>query len=744
MILALMFPPLSGSDDGQAYAIPAYPWSEREATGDYFFDNYTDVPQNSVFQLVTSERLTDILSSNGTYYIAFASPGQATGQNLLPLIQARAQAQGVSKVYVYDPYVDGYQIDVTAADPTSPAQAWLGGNNSASLGADGQYGTDGNWTPRPADVWTILKHFLPAAASVTDGVLDGFSGQDAALLKVQISDRTAENIQDGRSLLAGVRLDAEETWADVSAAKSAQIDALINTGAVAAGVRSDWDFFKRIYNGMCNYQSSSQATQGFKDAGGIFRETDFPGGEGFALRLIDIKEAYNLLNSPGEFPIFFASAACHNTTAIIRQVALTAKDNGIPTVYVVDPLLDNHLRFGTGASVDTVVKTQNVSGTYLRNNATENAYKFSYLYGELVKYFDPGFVTENESKRGTTIAYFPNGLVPDSGTEGISVSPFDTGTADGYAVLGDGQTRHAKRLQAPTLIRYNKDVQNPVTAYWLHSDPDPLTGKSTSPLNTYTEYMLEINYVEQPADYTSGTSLTNYKAPGANGGASVQLSRYEIGNEAKAALANVLPAPEDPPAPEEPPAPEDPPEVDTPPAATERVNLVDAPTGIKIEADPGVLPASASIAAVKLTSGASYDLAKKALKNLTGKFLPYDISILDSAQQKIQPDGKVLVSLPIPADYNKARTAVYYIADNGNASLIPSAVVGDYVTFRADHFSLYVLAELTSDGRSPQTGDDTDHTGLIVWTALMAAAAIAGSALIFVGRRKLNKKRNET
>ena len=735
MILALMFSPLYGANDGQVYAAQHYyPWSERAATGDYFFDNYTDVPKNSVFQLVTSERLTDILSSNGTYYIALAGPGQTTGQNLLPLINEKAKAQGVTKVYVYDPYVDGYQIDITATDPSSPAQAWFGSSNqySASLGSDGQYGTNGNWVTRPGDVWTILKYFLPAEASAPGGVLDGFTGQDAALLKVQISDRATVDIQGGRTLLDSVRLNASEDWTSVKAAKDSEITTLINTGTVASSIRSDWDYFKRIYNGMCisqNQGGTSQVTNGFVAAGGIFRETDFPGGDGFVLHLIDVKEAYNLLNSPGEFPIFFASAACHNTTAIIRQVALTAKANGVPVVYVVDPLLDNHLRFGTGTDVDVVQKSQNVGGTYLRNSATaagSGAFKFSYLYGELVKYFDPGFVTENESKRATTIAYFPNGVVPSSGTDGISVSPFDVNTADGYAALPDGQVRHAKRLQAPTLIRYNKDAEKPVTAYWLHSDPQPLTGKSTSPLNTYTEYMLEINYVEQPADYPDGASLAGaaYQVADGNGGYA-RMSRYEVGSEAKAALNNVLVAPANIP------------DEETPSDTAKSVNLVDTPTGVKIDADPGVLPASASMIVAKLESGSSYDVVKEALKNIVGKFVLYDITLVDSAQQAIQPAGKVIVSFPIPADYDKARTVVYYIADNGTASLVPSTIVGDYATFYADHFSRYVLAELTPGARSPQTGDDANF---MLGTILMVAAATAAAGMFFAGRRKLNKE----
>jgi hypothetical protein len=526
---------------------PAYPWSERAATGDYYYDTFENLPKGSVFQLVTSERLTDILSSNGTFYVALGGPGQGTSQKLFPLIQQQAVAEGVSKVYVLDPYVDGYQIDITDASSSSPAQAWLGGSGSASLGSGGVYGASGSWTTRPGDVWTILKHFFPNAASAVNGVLDGFTGVDSALLKVSITDRTTTDIQDGRSLIDSVLVKASElaTWnSGVTAQKAAAIGTLINTGTKASSVRSDWEYFKRIYNGYVGTQAVGNASAQFKADGSALRDADFPNGEGFAFHSIDIKEAYNLLNSPGEFPIFFASAACPNTSAVVRATALAAKENKVPVVYIVDPVIDNHLRYGTGTEIDVVKGSQNVGGTYLRNNATGSAYKFSYLYGELAKYFDPGFVTENESKRGNSVAYFPNGEVPASGTTGLSVNPFDASTADGLAVLATGQVRHAKRLQAPTIIRYNKDADNPVVGYWLHEDPDPLTTKSTSPLKTYTEYMLQVNYVEQPSDYLNGGNAANaYKVANPNGGASLSLTQYAVGDEARAALKGVLVTP---------------------------------------------------------------------------------------------------------------------------------------------------------------------------------------------------------
>ncbi len=57
------------------YAQP-YPWSKVAGgtTGDYIADSYDNVGSGHVFESVTQERLLDILSSTGNYYIVFGIP----------------------------------------------------------------------------------------------------------------------------------------------------------------------------------------------------------------------------------------------------------------------------------------------------------------------------------------------------------------------------------------------------------------------------------------------------------------------------------------------------------------------------------------------------------------------------------------------------------------------------------------------------------------------------------------------
>ncbi len=73
----------------------------------------------------------------------------------------------------------------------------------------------------------------------------------------------------------------------------------------------------------------------------------------------------------------------------------------------------------------------------------------------------------------------------------------------------------------------------------------------------------------------------------------------------------------------------------------------------------------------------------------------YDISLMADGEN-VQPEGFVTVKLPLPEEYNPDTTVVYYVADNGEKTLIESKVENGYVIFETDHFSEYVLVDESS------------------------------------------------
>jgi hypothetical protein len=508
--------------DGAVYAADAaaarsaYPWSPRAATGDYFYDSYDGVARGSVFENVTTDRLLDILSSNGNYYIVFAGPEHDSSQAILAAIDARAGAKGIDKIYHFDPYVDGYQLDITQKKAGVPDV--LGGK-SVNFGD----------TAKISDVWRLITQLLPSSAVAPGGALYDYDGKDTLLFNVRITDRGS--VETGKVIVSRYKL----TEASANAGgfdpsfETPGIDAVLSGGK--ADARSEWEFFKRVYNGSASYLEKRfyEYADRIGAAVELFSESDFPKGAGFTLDSVDVKELYDLLNSPGEFPVLFAGVGCHNTQAVIGEVAKRAKQLGVAKVYVLDLSLDSNVKFGTGSAIDAVVHNGATSGLWIRSfdldasSSSSYQYGYTYLYGYLAGYFGDGWVTEDSSRKENSVPYFIDGVLGGEQT----VSPYYKGGDN--PDLRPADTPNAKWLQAPTLLRYNKDAEDgPVVAHWLHANTNLINGKP----GTYTEYMLELAWTRQTAAAKADASRN---VTGRDG-----LTKTEFAAEAIAALDGVL------------------------------------------------------------------------------------------------------------------------------------------------------------------------------------------------------------
>ena len=156
------------------------------------------------------------------------------------------------------------------------------------------------------------------------------------------------------------------------------------------------------------------------------------------------------------------------------------------------------------------------------------------------------------------------------------------------------------------------------------------------------------------------------------------------------------------------------------------VNINISTDGIKIDSTTNVVPKNTTLSVEKITSGNSYNTVSKVLGTSVNKFVVYDISLL-SNNTKIQPNGKVKVSIPIPSDYNRNKLEVYRIKDNGEKIKYDVTVEGDYATFETDHFSTYVLAETHQNSKekdeTPKTGT-TNIIGYVLATTILSGAGI--------------------
>ncbi|MDR2355125.1 MAG: hypothetical protein LBE16_02910, partial [Clostridiales Family XIII bacterium] len=115
-------------------------------------------------------------------------------------------------------------------------------------------------------------------------------------------------------------------------------------------------------------------------------------------------------------------------------------------------------------------------------------------------------------------------------------------------------------------------------------------------------------------------------------------------------------------------------------ASAPSASLADRTTGIKQTAQAGIVPTDAELKVTAITSGADFTKTEAAIKETrqaeeTPKFKLYDISLIQS-KVEIQPNGTITLSVPIPADYDKAKVLFYRINDDGTATLIKGKVSG--------------------------------------------------------------------
>lgn len=166
------------------------------------------------------------------------------------------------------------------------------------------------------------------------------------------------------------------------------------------------------------------------------------------------------------------------------------------------------------------------------------------------------------------------------------------------------------------------------------------------------------------------------------------------------------------------------------------VTIADEATGIKINADNSVVPEGTTMIANAITEGEQLDKVKEAIKDVSNRFSAFDLS-LEKDNVKIQPTGKVTVSIPIPSGYDQSRLAIYYIADDGTKTELPSTIQENNISFETDHFSTYVVAEKLA---APTNASGAEKNNATLWIVLSVVGGIlllgAGGAVWFFKFRK--------
>ncbi|KAB7789866.1 hypothetical protein [Bifidobacterium leontopitheci] len=302
--------------------------SAQEDTPFDYYSGIANLPETHVFENITLERLEDILrNGTGKYAILIGGTWDANVTRALPVIDKAAKAQGIKKVYNFDPHLDNAGADtlVDVNDKTN----------------------------------TVKEFAARFQKTVDDFGLGAIQSKDAS----KVVDLPTLFTYDKDA--AGGKVLAVSAGADATA-DEANVTKTLSTAKNAA-VRTNGDFYVKYYT---DAKQDGQAAV-FKD------------GEQDDISLVSVTygELEKLLQSPGGHYVFFGATWCGNTYATIRYVNQEARKYGVKHVYTFDTILDNtsgkhspfHIRdsYNNGEHPLADLYTHLVN-TYLPNLVTED------------------------------------------------------------------------------------------------------------------------------------------------------------------------------------------------------------------------------------------------------------------------------------------------------------------------------------------------------------------------------------
>ena len=95
-------------------------------------------------------------------------------------------------------------------------------------------------------------------------------------------------------------------------------------------------------------------------------------------------------------------------------------------------------------------------------------------------------------------------------------------------------------------------------------------------------------------------------------------------------------------------------------------------------------------------------------------FVAYDINIKDKEGNKVQPDGKVQVTLPCPEDMSAELCKVYYVSEEGIFYDMDAKYEEGNLTFETEHFSTYMITSGEIEGAvAVKTYGDANGDGIV-------------------------------
>lgn len=142
---------------------------------------------------------------------------------------------------------------------------------------------------------------------------------------------------------------------------------------------------------------------------------------------------------------------------------------------------------------------------------------------------------------------------------------------------------------------------------------------------------------------------------------------------------------------------------------SDSIQLDNKETKIKLDASSSVVPENTVLETKEVKEENTLNLVKESLKGISNKYITYDISLLNN-NVKIQPNGNVKISIPIPDNFDASKLVVYRVSEDGTKIKYDVTIEENFATFETDHFSTYVLAEKVADDTTTKQENTATET----------------------------------
>ena len=142
---------------------------------------------------------------------------------------------------------------------------------------------------------------------------------------------------------------------------------------------------------------------------------------------------------------------------------------------------------------------------------------------------------------------------------------------------------------------------------------------------------------------------------------------------------------------------------ETTPKLVAEKEAIDENSNISVKFQDETYAGDMQVTATELFDGSSYQI----LNNEKGNFnsILFDITTTVNGE-KVQPDGMVLVGIPLPEGYNAEETVVYYVANDGSGLVkMNSYYESGIIWFETNHFSAYALVDESAEKPAIVKGD---------------------------------------